>query len=153
MQTKQEFTMFDWTTMASIATAIGVSIAVFELRESQKIAQTQFEDSMDQQYRELAKDIPVDALIGKRVNDKQKLLTRELIYNYLDLSNEQIFLRKKKRIRYDTWLDWQAGIQSHLQKVEFKTVWDEVKAQSAGTFTSLERLEKMNFSEDPSKWE
>jgi len=42
--------MFDWSTIASVATAIGVTIAEYELRESQKIAQTQFEDSMDQQY-------------------------------------------------------------------------------------------------------
>jgi len=49
-------------------------------------------------------------------------------------------------------LDWRAGIQSHLQKIEFQTIWLEVKAQSPGTFTSLEKLERTNFNEDPAKW-
>lgn len=144
--------MIEWTSIASFATAIGVFIAVFELRESQKIAQTEFEDSLDQQYRELAKGIPVDALLGKTVSDEKKEFTRELIYNYLDLSNEQIFLRKKKRIRQDTWLDWCTGIKSHLQKIEFQTVWQEVKSESSGTFTFLEKLEQTDFGGDPAKW-
>lgn len=144
--------MIDWASIASIATAVAVFIAAFELRESQKIAQTQFEDSLDQQYRELAKGIPVDALIGKTVSEDKKEPTRELIYNYLDLCNEQIFLRKKKRIREDTWLDWCSGIKSHLQKVEFQTVWREVKAESPGTFTFLEKLEQTDFNGDPTKW-
>lgn len=142
----------DWNSIVSIFTAVGVLIAAFALRVSSKIAQTEFEDSIDQQYRELAKGIPVDALIGKVVSGDKKDDTRELIYNYLDLSNEQIFLRKKKRIRKDTWVDWCVGIESNLQKVEFKAVWNEIKRESPHTFTFLERLDKSNFKGDPAKW-
>jgi hypothetical protein len=144
--------LIDWTLVASIVTAIGVFVAAYGLRESRQIAQTEFEDSLDQQYRELAKDIPVDALIGKMVASDKKEFTRELIYNYLDLSNEQVFLRKKKRIRLDTWLDWSGGIKSHLGKVEFQAVWQEIKMESAGTFTFLEKLEQQNFISDPARW-
>ena len=145
--------MIDWTSVASIATAIGVFVAAYELRETQKIAQTEFEDSLDQQYRELARDIPVDALIGKTVSVEKKEITRELIYNYLDLCNEQISLRAKKRIRKDSWLDWSLGIKAHLEKTEFKTIWEEIKAESPGTFTFLEKLEKTNYSKDPAQWQ
>ncbi len=144
--------MIDWTLVASVATAIGVFIAAFELRGAQKIAQTEFEDSLDQQYRELAKGIPVDALIGKTVSEDKKEFTRELIYNYLDLSNEQVFLRKRNRIRKDTWLDWCAGIKSHLQKTEFQLVWQEIKLESPGAFTFLEKLEQADFNSDPVRW-
>jgi len=142
----------DWNSIVSIFTAIGVLVAAFQLRVSSKIAQSEFEDSIDQQYRELAKGIPVDALIGKTVSNDKVELTRELIYNYLDLCNEQIFLRKKKRVRKDTWVDWCSGIESNLSKSEFKKVWSEIKLESPKTFTFLEKLEKSNFKEDPIKW-
>ena len=142
----------DWNSIVSIFTAIGVLIAAFQLRVSSKIAQSEFEDSIDQQYRELAKGIPVDALIGKSVSSDQVMLTRELIYNYLDLCNEQVFLRKKKRVRMDTWVDWCSGIKSNLGKTEFEKVWAEIKVESPSTFTFLEKLEESNFAEDPINW-
>ena len=142
----------DWNSIVSIFTAIGVLVAAFQLRVSSKIAQSEFEDSIDQQYRELAKGIPVDALIGKSVSSDQVMLTRELIYNYLDLCNEQVFLRKKKRVRMDTWVDWCSGIKSNLGKTEFEKVWAEIKVESPSTFTFLEKLEESNFAEDPINW-
>ena len=142
----------DWDSLVSIATAIGVLLAAFQLRISSKIAQSEFEDSIDQQYRDLARGIPVDALIGKNVSEDKKELTRELIYNYLDLCNEQIFLRRKKRIRKDTWVDWCSGMQSNLSKREFSTVWLEIKTASPKTFAFLERLEQDEFLGDPLNW-
>jgi len=142
----------DWNSLVSICTAVGVLVAAFQLRVSSKIAQTEFEDSIDQQYRELAKGIPVDALIGKTVREEKSELTRELIYNYLDLCNEQIFLRKKKRVRKDTWVDWCTGIELNLEKKEFKKVWAEIKLESPKTFTFLEKLETSQFKEDPLTW-
>ncbi len=142
----------NWDTLASIATAIGVLFAVWQFRESAKLAQSTFEDSLDQQYRVLSMAIPVDALIGKSIPDNKKDEVRELIYNYLDLSNEQIFLRKKKRISKDTWVDWNLGIKSNLRKNAFKEVWDEVKRESPSSFSFLEELEKKEFNSDPKQW-
>jgi len=142
----------DWDSIVSIFTAVGVLVAAFQLRVSSKIAQSEFEDSIDQQYRELAKDIPVDVLIGKAVSEDKKEFTRELIYNYLDLCNEQVFLRKKKRVRKDTWVDWCLGIKSNLAKIEFNEVWSEIKQEAPGTFTFLEKLESSKFTDDPINW-
>jgi len=66
-----------------------------------------------------------------------------------DLSNEQIYLRKKGRVRKDTWEDWKKGIQANLSKPAFLDVWNEVKDKSPGTFSFLEALEKRNFNFDP----
>jgi len=142
----------DWNSIVSIFTAIGVLLAAFQLRVSSKIAQSEFEDSIDQQFRELAKGIPVDALIGKEVSAEKKELTRELIYNYLDLCNEQTFLRKNNRVRKGTWRDWCLGIESNLKKVEFNNVWAEIKREAPTTFSFLEQLEKSDFKQDPAKW-
>ena len=144
---------WDWDTVAALATAIGVAVAAWQLRENGKLAQSAFEDSLDQQYRALAKDIPVDALIGRAVRDDQKEETRELIYNYLDLSNEQTALRMKNKITKDTWIDWSAGIETNLQKVAFMDVWEEIRVQSPSCFTFLERLTKQGFAIDPVTWD
>ncbi len=142
----------NWDTIAALATAIGVAVAAWQINESRKLSQSSFEDTLDQQYRELAHGIPVNALIGKEIDESQKTETRELIYNYLDLCNEQIFLRKKNRIRKDTWNDWCSGIESHLQKIAFIQIWEEVKEQSPGSFSFLEKLEKEGFKIDPRRW-
>ncbi len=144
--------IFSWNTLASFATAILVGVGVWEIRQGSAIAQAQFEDSLDQQYRNLSKGIPVDALIGKEVPDNKWPEARELIYNYLDLCNEQVFLRQKRRVRRDTWLDWCAGIQSNLQKPAFNKVWMEVKSEAPMSFSFLEYLEAKDFAIDPVKW-
>lgn len=140
-----------WDTVAALATAIGVAVAAWQIRESRKLAQSSFEDSLDQQYRDLAHGIPVDALLGKDIPAVDGE-TRELIYNYLDLCNEQIFLRKKNKITRETWRDWSKGMEAHLAKPAFKHVWDEVKQEAPGGFSFLEKLEQEGFSNDPSTW-
>ncbi len=142
----------DWATIASVATAVGVAVGVWQIRESSKIAQAQFEDSLDQQYRALAHGIPVDALIGRELAPDKSEATRELIYNYLDLSNEQVFLRKRKKVRKETWADWCSGIQANLSKPAFASVWAEVKREAPGTFSFLEELENRRFGVDPARW-
>ncbi|MBS9405362.1 hypothetical protein KG088_17260 [Halomonas sp. TRM85114] len=142
----------NWNTIASIATAIGVALGVVQLHLSKKLAQTQFEDSLVQQYRVLAKDIPVDCLIGKEVSQEQWPDIRELIFNYLDLSNEQIALRANRRIGKKTWKDWKDGIIENLDKPAFSRLWDEVKESSPGTFSFLEKLELSGFNDDPKSW-
>lgn len=85
------------TAIGSLVTAIGVAFVGVQIRITKKHAQAKFEDSMDQQYRILSMGIPVDVLMG------QEKEVRELIYNYLDLSNEQIYLRAKECISSLTW--------------------------------------------------
>lgn len=142
----------DWTAIAAIATAISAIGAAWTLREMRAIAQGSFEDSFDQQYRELARGIPVDALIGKNVVPEMKNETRELVYNYLDLSSEQAYMRMTGRVRRATWNSWSLGIKANLEKVEFAKVWEEVYLHSPDTFTYLARLVKDDFKTDPKSW-
>ena len=141
----------DWNTISSVFTAIGVSIAAWQIWESRRLAQATFEDSLDKQYRALIMQIPVDVLIGKPISDKKRGGVREIIYNYLDLCNEQAYLRKKKRITAMRWADWNEGIRDNINKPAFKEVWEEVKQQAPSTFSSLIQLEKNGFNCDPSK--
>lgn len=124
----------DWDTVASFATAVSVGIAAWQIRESRKLAQTTFEDSLDKQYRSLVMQIPVDVLIGKPIPDEKKREVREIIYNYLDLCNEQAYLRKKKRVTKTRWNEWNEGIRDNISKPAFKEVWEEIKRDAPSTF-------------------
>ena len=138
-------------TIASIVTAVGVGIAAWQIWESRKLAQTSFEDSLDQQYRSLVMQIPVDALLGRSIPSPKKQEVREIIYNYLDLCNEQAYLRKKKRVTKSRWKEWNEGIRDNIKKPAFKEIWEEVKKEAPTTFSSLTELENSGFTCDPAK--
>ena len=149
--------MVDWnalssiaTAIGSLATAIGVIFGAWQIRLTKKQSQAEFEDGFDQQYRTLSMAIPVDVLIGNLPHPQETSEVRELIFNYLDLSNEQVYLRAKGRVSKLTWKSWRSGIKAHLARPFFYQVFDEVKSQSG--FTYLARLVEEDFSSDPRKW-
>lgn len=130
--------MPDW--IAAIATATGVIFAGWQLRSSKLIAQATFEDQLDQQYRELMKEIPVSLLVGGEIHKDEYYAVRELIYNYFDLSNEQAFLYSRGRIGKRTWSSWIAGIKANMDKPAFRQIWFELEDVAPDTFSYLRRL-------------
>ncbi|TQV88213.1 hypothetical protein [Aliikangiella coralliicola] len=138
------------TAIGSLATAIGVIFGAWQIRLSKKQSQAAFEDHFDQQYRELTMEIPVDVLIGKVPQKEDEMRVRELIYNYLDLTNEQVYLRAKGRISKLTWVSWSSGIKAHLERPAFKRVFEEIKTNS--NFTYLEKLVSQDYQADPKSW-
>jgi len=137
------------TVIASTVTAGGVAIAAWQLWLARELAQSSFEDSLNKEYRSLAMKIPVDALLGNQVSEDDFPRIREHIYNYIDLCNEQVFLRKKGRIRADTWWEWAEGIRSNLGKPLFLRVWSEIKEALPKEFKELRQLEASKFRQDP----
>jgi len=155
--TKGEELNIDWsvigaaaTAVGTVVTALGVLFGAWQIRLSKKQAQAKFEDQLDQQYRSLTIDLPVDVLIGKKPQEKDQARVRELIYNYLDLTNEQTYLRAKGRISGHTWISWSSGIAAHLKRPAFESVYKEIENTSG--FTYLERLVKSNYLSDPISW-
>jgi len=67
----------DWNMVTSVATAIGVGIAAWQLWESRKLSASAFEDSFDEKYRQLAYSIPVEALLSKKVGLSKRSIARE----------------------------------------------------------------------------
>jgi len=110
---------------------------------------------MNKEYRELMKDIPAEILMGKKfgenVNEEKRREAKECIYNYIDLSNEQVFLRMNHRVSDKMWVFWCAGIKHNLQLPEFNKIWNEIKECSPESFTELRKLES-GFVSDPKEW-
>lgn len=147
----------DWEVVSSIATAVGslvtavgVGFGAWQIKISKDQAQSAFEDSLDQQYRSLSMALPVNILIGAPVKPQQRNEIRELVFNYLDLCNEQVYLRAKGRISKHTWASWSSGIKLHLDKPAFDEVYQEVREES--NFTYLDRLIDADFDSDPAGW-
>ena len=146
----------DWLSIvgsvASVATAIGVFVAGWQIRLAKQLARTQFEDTLTQQFRDIIWKIPVDALIGLEISEEQYQQTRDDFFRYIDLSNEQVFLRKNNRISKATWELWRDGMKAFLARPSFNRAWKEFKAASPDIFRELRRLEGENFETDPCTW-
>ena len=73
-------------------------------------------------------------------------------YRYVDLTNQQIFLRTRKRISKATWESWCDGISHTLQRPAFKDAWQRIGAAAPGDFAELRELERKGFTGDPAEW-
>jgi hypothetical protein len=128
--------------ITSIVTSIGVVFAGWQLWLTQRQATTQFEDNLNAQYREIIKEIPIQALLGDPLNAKQQEEALEHFYHYFDLSNEQAFLRRKRRIRRETRNDWAEGITQNLSKPAFASAWRKITSRSQ-SFSDVRQLVPM----------
>ena len=142
----------DWiSALASVVAACGVFLAYGQLRISKNIAQLEFEDGLAKEYRELASNIPTKALLGIELSEEEFQKSFDELYRYIDLTNEQISLRQRKRVKDEAWLNWLSGIKSNLERPSFKRAWSEIKEKS-NSFQELRRLESENFEIDPESW-
>lgn len=132
-----------------MATAIGVFFAGSKLWLSKKQATTQFEDDLSREYRAIAKQIPVSALLGEPLSEETYRETLGDFYHYVDLTNEQIFLRLKGRVTMATWENWQDGIRVNMSRPAILKAWTEIKKRAPESFVELRRLEAEKYSSDP----
>src|SRR5882724_10109574 len=87
-----------FTAFSSAATAVGVFLAWWQIRSAKQLSRTQFEDSLAQEYRQLIQPIPVKALLGEALTEQEYQESLKYLYHYVNLTNDQIFLRQQGRI-------------------------------------------------------
>src|ERR1700730_7622051 len=87
--------------VASIATAIGVFFAAFQLWHTRARAITTFEDSLANEYRKIIGRLPTEALLGETLTPEAQKAKFHEFYRYFDLTNNQIFLRQIGRIKQE----------------------------------------------------
>lgn len=135
----------------SALTAVGVYFAYKQLRTSREIAQLQFEDGLDKEYRKLATELPTAALLAEELRDDEYKKSFDKFFHYVDLSNEQVRLRQRGRIGPEVWLSWCEGIKTNLSLPSFRKAWTDIKERS-NSFQELRRLEVQEFKRDPIAW-
>lgn len=123
--------------VASVATALGVLVAIGQLWYARKLAVTQFEDQLADQYRQLIHRIPVDALLGRELGAEQHAASLGAFLHYFDLSNDQAFLHRQGRVTKEAWRQWEDGILDHLRRPAFQRAWSEIGAAMPESFEDL----------------
>jgi hypothetical protein len=134
-------TPFEWIqTVASLATAVGVGIAAWQLRLTKQQAQSQFEDSFTEQYRGIVGRLPFERFLDTLSKTRNSLNIFVRSTKYLDPSNEQAFLAARSRIREVTWANWREGIGQHLARPAFQQAWRALASYLDCSFDDLRRL-------------
>lgn len=108
----------------SLATPASVLILAYQLWQRKKQFTTEFEDKLTDQYRDIVLEIPVEALLDDSDEESYRGDLKHY-YKYLDLTNEQIYLRKEGRVSKATWESWREGIEAHLERDDFRNAWEE----------------------------
>lgn len=126
--------------------------AVLQYFKNGQQSVTQFEDDIEKEYRSIAKDIPIQTLLGESISEDDRLGFMNAFYNYIDFTNGQIQLCKNKRIRPKTWESWVEGIEENLKLPAFKAAWEEIKEKLPNSFNELKKLEQEKFKSNPAKW-
>lgn len=142
--------LFDF--IVAIGTIIALLIALRQISESRKQATTNFEDRLDREYREIIHHIPIKAFLGEKLNEDEYKEALTDLYRYIDLSNQQVFLRQQGRVRKETWVFWRDGIKSNLSRHPFDQAWKEIREKGQQSFSELKRLEVSGYSDDPKDW-
>ncbi|MEE6209832.1 hypothetical protein U3A55_06680 [Salarchaeum sp. III] len=129
-------------------TALGAVLIVHRIRQNRHQFQRSFEDELTREYRELTKEMPVEMLL-----DESKPLTESelnLLYNYVDLTNEQVWLRRAGRVSRETWLNWRDGIRSNFHRENFRRGWAVIYWRTGdGTFEDLATFFHRDSADDP----
>lgn len=126
--------------VGGVAAAVGVAIAGWQLKLLLQQSVTSFEDGLVDEYRGIAKELPLDALLGVDMSGPDVTLALPAFYRYFDLCNQQVFLHKQGRIRSETWALWRDGIESNLRRPAFARAWAEIAAKAIGDFDELRAL-------------
>ncbi|WP_234192238.1 hypothetical protein [Pseudacidovorax sp. NFM-22] len=134
----------DWASLiggiGSGVAGVGAVAAFWQLRLLKTQSVTSFEDGLVDEYRDIAKELPLDALLGADMSPQDVAQALPAFYRYFDLCNQQLFLHQEGRIRKATWALWRDGIVSNLQRPAFARAWAEIAAKATGDFEELRAL-------------
>lgn len=127
-------------------------MAVWQIIRNNMQQKTSFEDSLTKEYREIVRRIPYRALVGDELCEKERALAYNEIYNYMDLCNEQIFLRMSGRIRKKTWNNWQEGMLTNFSLAVFERANQQIFDKLKHNFSELKRVKDSGCQTDPKSW-
>ena len=143
---------------AAAATAAGVVFAAWALFLQRGQGRTQFEDAVVSQYREMIKPrLVLDTLlhdVRKELPECEHERLRD-VYLYLDLCNEQVFLRAIGRVSRSTWtIQWGDGIKGNVCGNDaISGIWQLIKDKT-GDFRELRAFEDYGEGwKDPRSWD
>ena len=132
--------------------AFGALLIFLQIRQSKLQAKTEFEDGLNSEYGRIIHAIPARALLGKMLSKKQMSQSLDELLSYVDLCNEQAFLRQQNRIGSEPWRFWADGMKSNFSRPAFRQAWEIIKTKLPSDYNELRRLDEKDFQDDPATW-
>lgn len=126
--------------VGGLFTALAAAIAAWQLVYMKRQSRTAFEDAIVREYRELASTLPLKALLGESLSNREHADKLDEFYRYFDLCNSQVFLHDHGRISDETWAFWEQGIRTNLKRPAFARAWNEIAGRANGDFAELRRV-------------
>jgi hypothetical protein len=121
----------DIVALAGVFVAIGIFI--LQGRKANYIRRQEFADSYVQRYWEIREKFPMRVRIDGYLRTGGELRLDEeqvrAIWDYLELCEDEIDLRKQGTITYETWKIWAEGIESSVASYPFKGFMDDLEAE------------------------
>lgn len=138
--------------IASVATTVGIFLALLQLRQNRKLKETEFSDSLDREYRNIIKKFPYQVLAGLRVSDRTQSHLMDDYYRYFDFCNSEISMRKEGRLSRSAWENIRQGISYDISRPMFSEALAKVVGDNEEIFEELRTLSRLDFKGDPRKW-
>lgn len=134
-------------------TGLGALIVIGQLYQRKRQFTTEFEDKLTSDYRGIIYRLPVDALLDDSDGEEEYIGDLDDYYRYIDLTNDQIFLRQEGRISKSTWENWSDGIETIMGKSNFEAAWNEIQERESASFSELQKFMSDKHPDDPRYWE
>ena len=147
---KNDFTI-NWdavSALANVVMAFGVFLAYVQIRMTRQLAQTDFEDRLAKESRDIISKLPSSVLLGDCIDESKFDDLIDDFYRYFDLSNEQILLRNRGRIKYGVWKEWCDGMKFNMKLNAFQRAWQAITKRKP-IFGEFRILMDSNFELDP----
>lgn len=138
--------------LTGIATSTSMIIAYRQLRLASRNSQLSFEDALAREYRQVATRVPLRALLGDDLPGEEFSDVLPTFYWYFDLSNEQVFQRRHRRVSDLTWSTWAEGIRGTMRRPAFARAFAEITSRRPEAFSDLRRFINDVVAADPRDW-
>lgn len=144
-----------------IVIIVGLGLTFYQLKQYEKGQKTALENDLNQEYRKIWREVDSQLLMdpeyGREGGNPLSENERDAIYSYVDLTNQQIFLRKRGRITNSRWKDWEAGMETMIKHPPIGETWEDIKKETNSEhgrdFDELRELESpKDFDTDPYYW-
>lgn len=125
--------------ITAFATLGGFILIIIQLYLNSRIEKSKFEYDISKRYIDIANNIKFETMYIESNDPKFDILIKDhlnFFYQYYDLTNQEIFLRRNKRIRKKTWEEWEDGVKDLIVLDSFKHAWKLINDKvSVDTFT------------------
>jgi hypothetical protein len=133
--------------VAAVATAIGVGIAAFQLRDGARQRRAAFEQGLIGRYQEIQSRIDLRYLIDDAEYDPADDELRRAMYDYFELCEEEHYYMIGGRASRSTWNDeWWPGIKTNMERPAFSGAWRDISVKAPSQFTEIRQLIDKNGS-------